>query len=337
MSQKPSEMVPPGLTFIAGNITAKNNVLGADKKAKARWARGLELPARGDTVFYAGCGYQYESGLESLMGLLRRLDKSSLGAERPMGLARFQKKLGIDLAGVYRKLTVKDSGADGRPLIAAVKVLQRLGVKFAYLGEDEPCCGGLLHYAGLAGQFDGQAQGTYKKLKSLGVKRLISIVPSCTYTLRDLYAKSVDGCDLEVRHFLEVVLEHLKPGRYSYPRRVKVAYHDPCQLARYLGLVAEPRQVLAAIGNIELVDTPFTSGEWATCCGGGGGFEAVFPELSHILAVNRAKELAETGAEIIVTHCPGCVMQLKSGLTALAREDIGVLDLAEVLAAAMGV
>lgn len=337
MSQKPSDLVPPGLTFVAGNINSKNNILGADKKAKARWARDLELPARGDTVFYAGCGYQYESGLESLMGLLRRLDKSSLGAERPMGLAGFQRKLGIDLAGVYRKLAVKDSGTDGAPLIAAVRVLKRLGVEFAYLGEDEPCCGGLLHYAGLANQFEGQAQGTYKKLKSLGVKRLISIVPSCTYTLRDLYADKVDGYDLEVKHFLEVVLERIEPGRYRYPRRVRVAYHDPCQLGRYLGLVTEPRRVLAAIGNIELVETEYTSGEWATCCGGGGGFEAVFPELSHILAVNRARELAETGAEVIVTHCPGCVMQLKAGLTALARGDIEVLDLAEVLAAAMGV
>ena len=43
-----------------------------------------------------------------------------------------------------------------------------------------------------------------------------------------------------------------------------------------------------------------------------GEFEAVFPELSHILAVNRTKELLETRAEIIVTHCPVCIMQLKA-------------------------
>jgi Fe-S oxidoreductase len=337
MGRKERELVPPGLTFIADNIVSKNNVLGADKKAKAGWAKDLALPARGDTVFFAGCGYQYESGLESLMSLLRRLDKSTLGAERAMGLAGFQKKLGIDLSGVYRKLAVKDSQADGQPLVAAVKVLQQLGVEFAYLGADEPCCGGLLHYAGLADEFDNQAQKTFQKLQSLGVKRLISVVPSCTYTLRELYANSISGYDLEVKHFIEVVLQSLKPEQYRYPRRVRVAYHDPCQLARYLGLIDEPRRILEAIGNIELVETAYTSGEWATCCGGGGGFEAVFPEISHILAVNRARELVETGAEIVVTHCPGCIMQLKAGLTELVRGDIEVLDLAEVLAQAMGV
>ncbi len=78
-------------------------------------------------------------------------------------------------------------------------------------------------------------------------------------------------------------------------------------------------------------------GEWATCCGGGGGFEAVFPELSQILAVNRAKELVDTGAEIIVTHCPGCIMQLKTGLKELKVNNVEVLDLAQVVAMAMGV
>ena len=69
--------------------------------------------------------------------------------------------------------------------------------------------------------------------------------------------------------------------------------------------------------------------------GGGGGFEAVFPELSHVLAVNRAKELLETDAEIIVTHCPGCIMQLTGGLKELKVNNVEVLDLAQVVATAL--
>jgi Fe-S oxidoreductase len=108
-------------------------------------------------------------------------------------------------------------------------------------------------------------------------------------------------------------------------------------MSRYLGLTSEPRKVLKSIKGIELVDTAWTAGEWSTCCGGGGGFEAVFPELSHLLAVNRTRELCETGAEIIVTACPGCIMQLKSGLKELKNDKVEVLDLAQVVAAAMGV
>jgi Fe-S oxidoreductase len=106
-------------------------------------------------------------------------------------------------------------------------------------------------------------------------------------------------------------------------------------MARFLGLIEEPRRILGAIKGIELVEPDWTRGEWATCCGGGGGFEATFPELSQVLAANRARELVETGARIIVTQCPGCIMQLKDGLKELKNGDVEVLDLAQIVAMAM--
>ncbi len=328
-------LIPPGLAYLADNITTKDNILGAAKGTGARWAKGLDLPKEMETIFFAGCGYQYTSELDSLMSLLRRIDKSVISTELTMSLAGFQKKLGIDAAGIYRRVMAKGSDSETQPLRDAVKVLSNLGVKFGYLADEEPCCGGLLHYIGLQKEFTKHAQEVYNKLKSRGVKQIIGIVPSCTYALRHLIANSVDGHDLVVKHFCEVVSESISSRELRFPREVKVTYHDPCQLVRYLGLVEEPRQILRAIKGIELVETEWTKGEWATCCGGGGGFEAVFPELSQILAVNRAKELVETGAEIIVTHCPGCIMQLKSGLKELKASGMEVLDLAQIVAMAM--
>jgi Fe-S oxidoreductase len=265
------------------------------------------------------------------------MDKSAIGSELPMGIAGLQKKLGIDLVGIYRKVSAKGGDSEGEPLKDAVKVLSKLGVKFGYLADDEPCCGGLLHYIGLQDEFAQNARRVYDQLKSRGVKRIIGIVPSCTYTLRNLMPKYIEKYDLEVKHFAEVALEGIRSGELRFPREVKVTYHDPCQLGRYLGLIEQPRQILKAIKGIELVEPQWTSGEWATCCGGGGGFEAVFPELSEILAVNRAKELVDTGAQIIVTNCPGCIMQLKDGLKQLKIDNVEVLDLAQVVAMAMEV
>ncbi len=333
MSSK--DLIPPGLTYLASNITAKGNILGASKGTGAKWAKDLNLPKEAETIFFAGCGYQYASELESLMSLIRRIDKSAISTEMTMSLAAFQKKLGIDAAGIYRKVMARGSEADAQPLRDAVKVLSNFGVKFGYLADDEPCCGGLLHYIGLHQEFAKHAQGIYDRRKSSGVKRIISIVPSCTNTLRNLISNNVNGYDLEVKHFCEVVSENISSRELRFPRQVKVTYHDPCQLVRYLGLIEEPRRILRAIKGIELIETSWTKGEWATCCGGGGGFEAVFPELSQILAVNRAKELIETGAEIIVTHCPGCIMQLKSGLKELKVSGVEVLDLAQIVAMAM--
>jgi Fe-S oxidoreductase len=331
------DLIPPGINYIADNIVTKHNILGAPKEAGAKWAKNLGLSRKADTIFFAGCGYQYESNLEAMMSIIRKLDKSKLGAELPMGLAGLQKKVGVDFTGVYRKFAVKENDTDAIPLIAAVKVLRNYGVDIGYLAEEEPCCGGLLHYAGLEDKFNTHVNQTYARLKSAEVKRIISIVPSCTYTIRNLMPRYIDNFDIEVKHFLEVVVENLHKSELRYPEEIKVVYHDPCQLSRYLGFIDEPRQILRAIKGIELVDITWAGGEWSTCCGGGGGFEAVFPELSHILAVNRARELVETGAQMIVTHCPGCSMQLKEGLRELQKGDIRVLDIAEILATAMGV
>jgi Fe-S oxidoreductase len=331
------ELIPPGLAYLADNIISKHNLLGAGKGAGAKWAKGLNLPREAETIFFAGCGYQYASELESLMSLIRRIDKSAVSTELAMSVASFQKKLGIDAAGIYRRVMSRGGEEDAQPLLSAVKVLNNLGIKFGYLADDEPCCGGLLHYIGLQNEFAEHARGVYSQLKAKKVKQVISIVPSCTYTLRNLMTKSVNGHDLEVKHFCQVVAENISSRELRFPEQVKVTYHDPCQLVRYLGLIEEPRRILRAINGIELVETDWTRGEWATCCGGGGGFEAVFPELSQILAVNRAKELVDTGAEIIVTHCPGCIMQLKTGLKELKVNNVEVLDLAQVVAMAMGV
>jgi len=170
------------------------------------------------------------------------------------------------------------------------------------------------------------------KLTSGSIQKIIGIVPSCTYTLKNIMGETDKASSFKVKHFCEVVADDINSLPLRFPRSVKVTYHDPCQLARYLGLVDEPRKVLRAIAGIEFIEPKWTKGKWATCCGGGGGFEAVFPEMSEMLAVNRVKELLETGAQIIVTHCPGCIMQLETGLKALRVENIEVLDLAQVVA-----
>ena len=333
-----SELVPPGLTYLADNIITRQNILGVAREQRARWARNLNLPGQAETIFFAGCGYQFSAQLEVLMSLVRGIDKSVIGAELPMRFASFQKKLGLNLPGIYSNVLSRGvlPGKDEvKPLEAAVKVLRNLGIQPGYLAEDEPCCGAPLHHAGLQIKFAENARQAYRTLKSSGVKQVIGIVPYCTHALLKLFPLYIDGYDLEVRHFLEIVAGKIPSLKLRFPRKVRVTYHDPCQLVRFMNLVEEPRQILKAIEGIELVETDWTKCEWATCCGGGGGFETVFPELSQMLAVNRVSELLETRPDIIVTHCPGCIMQLKDGLRQLKVDGVEVLDLSQVVATAM--
>lgn len=331
--EKKSRLVPPGLSYIADNIINKHNILGASKEEGSRWAKGLNLPKQAETVFFAGCGYQYTSDLEAMMGLIRKMDKTAIGSDLPMRVAGLQKK--VDLAGVFRKVAAHGGEEDAAPLISAVKALDGFNIKFGYLAEEEPCCGAALYSTGMQKEFARNAQESYKKLKAMGVKKIIGIVPSCTYALRSLFPLFIQGFDIEVKHFAEVIAEKLGSRELRLKENIKITYHDPCQLGRYLGLTEEPRRILRAIKGAEYIEPDWTKGDFSTCCGGGGGFEAVFPELSEILAGNRARELADTGAQVIATHCPGCVMQIKDGLKSLSVNNVKVMDLAQIVAMAM--
>jgi Fe-S oxidoreductase len=320
---------PPGLAFLADNILRKDNLLGASKEDGARWAKGLHLSKAGEVLFFAGCGYQYDSKLETLMGLIRKMDKSAVGTDLAMTLANIQNKLG--LSGVFLK-ALGSRQEDGQPLKDAIKILRKLGVEPAYLAEDEPCCAGLLHYMGAEKEFAEHNQEVRARLAKNPLKTVIGVIPSCTNTLRNTLAHVNN---IKVLHFTQFLAENVTRLKLDFGRNVKVAYHDPCQLARFMDIVDEPRHILRAIKGIELVEPTWTKGKFATCCGGGGGFEAVFPEMSEMLANKRAKELAETGADVITTQCPGCIMQLKTGLSKIGADKIKVLDLAQIVAMSM--
>ena len=333
----PKSLMPAGLSYLTSNIMKKDNILGAGRSKKSEWAKGLTFARNTGTIFFAGCGYQYNYDLESIMNLLRTMDRSFISTECTMRLANgLREKLKIDAAGMYRGL-VSRSKKGNQPLEAAVRVLGKLGIEFGYLGEEEPCCGGAIYFSGLHRKFQDHIMNVRKRLRSVEVKQIISIVPSCTYTLKTLLPQATGDNDVEVKHFCEVVSERISGLNLVFPEEKKVTYHDPCQMVRYLGLVEEPRLILKSIRGITFVEPAWTTGLWATCCGGGGGFEAVFPELSLTLAKNRVRELVDTGADIIVTHCPGCLMQLEAGLKELKIDHVRVMDLSQIIAISMGV
>ena len=119
-----NELVPPGLVYLADNITTCQNILGVSREQSARWAQKLNLPRESSTVFFAGCGYQFSAQLETLMGLIRQMDKSVIGSELPMRFARFQKRLGLNLPGIYGSVLSRISDTEVPALEAAIKVLR---------------------------------------------------------------------------------------------------------------------------------------------------------------------------------------------------------------------
>jgi Fe-S oxidoreductase len=168
------------------------------------------------------------------------------------------------------------------------------------------------HILVLCASCGSHLKGTYplllEKEPGLGVK------------VRQLAAKLMDFSS-----FLTEVLK-VKPEEFL-GRGEKAAYHAPCHLCRGLQVTVPPRELLKTAGY-EYV--PAQNEE--VCCGMGGTFSVDFPELSAELLKNKLDNVAATGAELLVTDCPGCVLQLKGGMDKRGGK-IRVKHLAEAVAA----
>jgi len=98
---------------------------------------------------------------------------------------------------------------------------------------------------------------------------------------------------------------------------VSVAYHDACHLGHAQGVRAQPRALLAEIPGLELREIP----EAELCCGSAGIWNILFPGPARELGDRKARNIAATGAELLVTANPGCLMQVAS---ALERQGAGI-------------
>jgi glycolate oxidase iron-sulfur subunit len=108
-----------------------------------------------------------------------------------------------------------------------------------------------------------------------------------------------------VRDVTELLAEH-DPVAARSPVPRKVAYHDACHLAHAQGVRSQPRDLLRMIPGLELVDPP----EWETCCGSAGIYNLVQPDAAADLGRRKARNLLETGAEIVAAANPGCAIQI---------------------------
>ena len=106
----------------------------------------------------------------------------------------------------------------------------------------------------------------------------------------------------------------------------KVTYHAPCHLCRGLGVIEAPRRLIQKAG-FEFVPAE----EEQTCCGFGGTYSGKFPEISAQILGKKLDDFDKTGAEILATECPGCVMQLRGGAHR-RNASFAVMHLAELLA-----
>ncbi len=204
------------------------------------------------------------------------------------------------------------------------EILIKSEVDFTLLGGEEWCCGFPLIGAGMKKESEVLIKHNLETIKKKGVKQVIFACPSCYHTWKKEYR--TEG--LELFHSTQFIRHLLENGKIRFrEKKVKVTYHDPCDLGRASGIFEPPRDILRAIPGVELVEMEGNR-EGCKCCGGGGNLEMVDPDLSAALAQAKIDQIQATGAETVITACQQCVRTI---LTTARRKEIPIaaMDITE--------
>ena len=293
-----------------------------DRSEVYSWVRGLNLKAKGPVVLYTGALYQIMPYLESLVSILKKAKESGMLLE----LIGFGKRFtSSSLIRAFIKVDKKKATISNAVLRSVVLLLREVGIEPSYLYENDLYSGVLLYDLGLTETFLLQAKRVYEVFKKLGVKKIITVDPHTTYVLKNVYPKFIEGFDYEVQSYIEILSEKIE--RKEPKNVIEVVIHDPCFYARYQNIIEEPRKILEASG-IKVLE-PRRTKRFTSCCG--GPIEALYPELSEAVAMDRIKELSSI-SKTVVTLCPICF----SNLSRVKPQDVEVIDLALLVAKVRG-
>ncbi len=212
---------------------------------------------------------------------------------------------------------------------ALVQLLSAAGVSFGTLGDDEPCCGEAALNVGHGPYFQEIVQKTSEIFKEKGIRQLVTISPHCYDVFKNHYLQ-IDG-GFEAQHYTQYLAGLVEQNRLKFESSVelRVAFHDPCYLARHNAETKAPRQVLDAIPGVELVEMTNT-GQDTLCCGGGGGRMWLETAVGERFSDLRVQEALATRAQVLATTCPFCIACLEDSVKAEKIQGLEVMDVAEI-------
>jgi Fe-S oxidoreductase len=218
---------------------------------------------------------------------------------------------------------------------AVATCLAAAGVRFAVLGQEESCTGDPARRMGNDYVFQMLAMANIETLNRYraGERTIVTACPHCFTSLGTEYAQL--GGAFRVEHHSTYLSRLVAGGRLAAPPSVDgqgptVTLHDPCYLARYNGITDAPRDVLAAAGG-ELREMD-RRGRQTFCCGAGGGRMWMEEQRGTRINAVRTGQALETGADVVATACPFCMVMMKDGL-ADAGSQVTAQDISEILAA----
>ncbi|UWG96458.1 FAD-binding oxidoreductase [Dehalobacter sp. DCM] len=223
--------------------------------------------------------------------------------------------------------------------LSASLLLKEAGIEFAYLGNEEQCCGIPMLVSGRWEVFDEIAAKNIENMKKTGAKTIVTTCPAC-WLVWDVYYRKwarehkVDF-PFKAKHYADVLAEKIEAGEFTIPNDIgrKVTYHDPCHMGRAGHCYEGPRTLINAIPGSNFREMRFNQ-EDAHCCGSVLSLIAD-PDIAAEIGAMRVQEAIDTGADTLITACPCCRVQLKLSRD-IKQMPIQIRDLATLAAEGFG-
>jgi Fe-S oxidoreductase len=213
---------------------------------------------------------------------------------------------------------------------ATAKILDHVGENFGILGAVERDSGHEVRRFGEETLFMALRDHNTNAIKASGVKRIVTADPHAYNALKHDY-KDVPP----VEHISQVLAREVQTGKIKFnPVENKdsvYTYHDPCYLGRHNQIYDDPRDVLDAIPGLKRVEMK-RARDRSFCCGGGGLMLFYEPKEDQRMGVKRVQMAAEAGANVMVTACPFCMVNIEDAIKVAGLEGkMSVIDLTELV------
>jgi len=214
---------------------------------------------------------------------------------------------------------------------ATARILCAAGVDFGVLGKDEKDSGHEVRRFGEEMLFQTLKEQNTEAIKAAEVKRIVTADPHAYNALE----KDYSGLP-PVQHISEVIVDAVRSGRLTLMPgdngSKTYTYHDPCYLGRHNALYDLPRQAIDAIPGIRRAEMTGDCRDRSFCCGGGGLMLFYEPEEEQRMGVVRVKMAQEAGADVIITACPFCLVNIEDAIKVAGLEGrMEAIDLCELI------
>jgi Fe-S oxidoreductase len=194
---------------------------------------------------------------------------------------------------------------------AVMRILQIAHIPFKILADEEVCCGDTVRRVGDFSTAEKVKKINKENILRNNIEKMYVLSPHCFSTFKDAF-NSEEMKNIQIAPLIELIYQLFNSNAFKFTGKIEkiITFHDPCFFSKHLDIINQPREILAGIPGIEIVEMEHY-GKKSLCCGGGGGGIWRDARKGERLSEIRLDEAIKVGVQTVVTSCPYCLSMLE--------------------------